>query len=111
MKAKKANSKSRDTNCSEYNLKINEKTNESTLELKKSKKDTVNNFSEWMKVWNDFLHTRLHFHPEEAYLLLTYQRHITDSFGTTSCFTFVSIHCTGHQEELFLSNAILPVIL
>ena len=78
MKAKKANSKSRESNHSEYNLRINESTNESTLQLKKSKKETVNTFNEWMKVWNDFLHTRLHFHPDEAHLLLTYQKHITD---------------------------------
>ena len=31
-----------------------------------------------MAVWNDFLHTRLHFRPEEAYELLKYQKHITD---------------------------------
>ena len=31
-----------------------------------------------MAVWNDFLHARLHFHPEEAYELLKYQKHITD---------------------------------
>ena len=78
MKAKKANSKSRDTNHSEYNLKINEKTNESTLELKKSKKETVNNFNEWQRVWNDYLHAYCHFRPEEVHLLLTYQKHIAD---------------------------------
>ena len=78
MKKKRADAKSREANRTDYNLKLHEETSDTTLSLKKSKKDIINNFTEWMAVWNDFLHTRLHFHPDEAYELLKYQKHITD---------------------------------
>lgn len=50
---------------------------ETTLLLKKAKVDTVSSFTEWMVVWNLFMQTRLHFHPEEACELIRYQAHIT----------------------------------
>ena len=78
MKKKKAGSKSREANCTDYSLKVREETAETNLSLKKSKKEIISNFNEWMAVWNDFLHARLHFRPNEAYELLKYQKHITD---------------------------------
>ena len=79
MKKKKADTKSRETNRTDYNVKLDDTaTDSTTLRLKKSTKETINSFSDWMGVWNDFLHARLHFHPTEAYDLLKYQKHITD---------------------------------
>ena len=79
MKKKKADTKSRETNRTDYNVKLDDTaTDSTTLRLKKSTKETINSFQEWMAVWNDFIHARLHFHPTEAYDLLKYQKHITD---------------------------------
>ena len=78
MKKKRLDMKSREANKTDYDIKINEHSSDSTLSLKKSKRDSINNFTEWMAVWNDFLHARLHFKPHEAYELLKYQKYITD---------------------------------
>ena len=79
MKKKKLNHKSKEDTSVDYDLQLKEPRNstDSTLCLKKSKKDKVNTFVEWLSVWNDFLHARLHFQPDEAYELLSYQKNIT----------------------------------
>ena len=78
MKKKRLDMKSREANKTDYDLKVNEHSSDTTLSLKKSKRDSINNFTEWMSVWNDFLHARLHYKPHEAYELLKYQKYITD---------------------------------
>ena len=78
MKKKKTDIKSREANRTDYDLKVNEGSNDTTLSLKKSKRDTISNFNDWMAVWNYFLQARLHFKPDEAYQLFKYQQHITD---------------------------------
>ena len=82
LKKKKLDSKSRDTNRTEYDLKVNENTRDTTLCLKKSKRDVISTPLEWMAVWCDYLHARLHFRPHEAYELFKYQKHMIDFFGS-----------------------------
>ena len=48
-----------------------------TYTLERSKRDTIETFSRWMEAWNAFVQTRLHFKPQEAFSLFTYQKLIT----------------------------------
>ena len=79
IKKKKLDEKSRQQSASGMAIKIKEHDSEegTTLSLNRAKKDMINSFTEWMEVWNAFLHTRLHFQPQEAFQLLSYQKHIT----------------------------------
>ena len=109
MKKKKADTKSREANQADYNLKLDESASDSTtLRLKKSKKDVITNYSEWMAVWNDFLHARLHFHPEEAYELLKYQKHITD-FSKLYKFEAVKSYDIDFRHLLANEKSVAPI--
>ena len=49
----------------------------STYTIEKTKRDTIESFSQWMEAWNAFMQTRLHFKPGETFKLFSYQKLIT----------------------------------
>ena len=81
IKKKKEEEKTKDDVHKGLNLRITDfQTGDdgTTLNLTKSKKDRIGTFKEWMEIWNDFIQCRLHFFPDEACPLLTYQKHMTN---------------------------------
>ena len=48
-----------------------------SIRFKKKSETKIENFPEWLEVWNKFMAARLHFHPTEQADLMFYQRSIT----------------------------------
>ena len=71
-----------------------------TLKLSKRKSDTVQNFPEWMEVWNIFSQAHLHFHPRESQALFEYQKTIT---RFSSKYTFDAIYSYDIDFRYLLS--------
>ena len=75
MMPKKLNEKSRE-NIDGYNISMTINT-EGGVNLKKKPTRKIQTFLQWMEVWNLFLHARLHYHPDQAHELISYQKIIT----------------------------------
>ena len=56
---------------------IRDEDGEETLGFKKSGTSKIENFAEWLQVWNKFLAAMLHYHPNQHSALLVYQQTIT----------------------------------
>ena len=59
------------------------------LEVSKRKSEGVQNFAEWMEVWNLFTQGHLHYFPEDAEVLFAYQKAIT---RFSARFTFEAVY-------------------
>ena len=59
------------------------------LQVSKRKLDCVQNFAEWMEVWNLFTQAHLHFFPEDTESLFAYQKSIT---RFSSRYTFEAVY-------------------
>ena len=71
LRPKSVDQKTREDNNNNVQMRFSSKSQTYTLE--RSKRDTIETFSRWMEAWNAFVQTRLHFKPQEAFSLFTYQ--------------------------------------
>lgn len=81
MKKKPINEKSREETQEGYKVRVTAcdsgDDDDGTLRLKKVKSNKVENFPQWLEVWNMFLTARCHYKPEEHPVLFKYQQYVT----------------------------------
>ena len=80
LKTKKAGERNREDGEDGFRVSmrvIRDEDGEETLGFKKTETNKIENFAEWLEVWNKFLAARLHYKPREHSKLLVYQQTIT----------------------------------
>ena len=84
-----------------------ENANEETLRFRKTNVNKIENFGEWLEVWNKFLSARLHYQPDEHSILLAYQRSIT-KFCRTHKFAAVYSYDMAFRKTIAAERSLLP---
>ena len=78
-----------------------------TVRLKKTNTNRVENFPEWLSVWNTFLFARLHYQPGEHSVLMAYQKAITQ-FSKSHKFEAVYSYDIDFRKKIAAERQLPP---
>ena len=78
-----------------------------TVRLKKTNTNRVENFPEWLGVWNTFLFARLHYQPGEHSVLMAYQKAITQ-FSKSHKFEAVYSYDIDFRKKIAAERQLAP---
>ena len=78
-----------------------------TARLKKTCTNRIENFPEWLEVWNTFMFARLHYKPQEHASLLTYQKAITQ-FAKSHRFPAVFAYDIDFRKKIAAERQLPP---